>query len=102
MSAPAAIAPVKEKEAIAPIGQGIILTRLELRKALRQATDPGQQKAITAALADSDFASNLTTEGLQATGGVQAGASPFAGLLQWLIANLPQILALIMALFGGA
>lgn len=89
-------------DAVAPIGQGALLTRIFLRQQLRKATDAKQKAAITAAVADDNFADDLAAEGMQASSGSQ-GPIPggLGGLLSWLLANLPAIIALIMALFGA-
>jgi hypothetical protein len=88
----------------AVLGQGVLMTRLFLRGQMRRETDPTAQKAIAAALSDTGnfagFAADLTDEGTQAAGPPQSGASPFSGLLAWLLANWKTILNAILALFG--
>lgn len=88
-------------DAVLPIGQGTLLTRMFLRQQLRKSTDAKEKAAISAAIADATFADDLAAEGMAATGSQGPIPGGLGGLLQWLLANLPQIIALIMALFGG-
>jgi hypothetical protein len=84
------------------IGQGQLLIRIHLRRAQRSA-DQATYTAIDKALADQGFINDLTTSTIEQAG-MSVGALPtgwLQQLLNFLVANLPQILALIMALFGA-
>ena len=80
---------------------GQFLVRLKLLEERRKSSDPKQVAAIDKALADPNFINDLTNSAMKEAG-VSALPSGLGQLLQWLLANLPQILALIATLFGGA
>jgi len=85
--------------------QGRLLIRVKLREAARS-SDSTTAVAIDKALGLQDFMDNLTDQSLTEAGvhSDPNGALPSGWLQQllgWLIANLPQIIAIILALFGG-
>lgn len=82
-----------------------LLLRLKLRAA-KNGADAATQAAIDKALADPNFVDQMISSAADEAGvKMEAGGilppGGLAQLLQWLLANLPQIIALIMSLFGG-
>jgi len=88
---------------------GEMITRMVLRKARRESTDPKVKVAIDAALADPDFCAEQTSTAIGQLGLDAISkdvptlpAGWLQQLMKFLIDNLPAIIALIMALFSGA
>lgn len=85
------------------LGGGVFITRMALRQHLRTATDETTKKLLTSALADPDACDELLSWSMRKMG-VSTSALPngfLQQLLQFLLTNLPQILALLLPLFGG-
>lgn len=85
-----------------PIG-AILATRLALRQMCRDGKlcpDQATCDAICKAHSDSNFAGDLAMSAIAANAKCAEVGGGFANILQWLLANAPAIIALIMSLFG--